>query len=298
VAAIGNVLTYIYLGGTTYLKKAFDPKDCMETIEQERVTRFGAAPTVFNMILQLPQLDKYDTSSVTLLGSGAAIMPAETAKKIKALFPNAEMFDTYGMTEVAGGITTLSPNDYFRKKACVGKPLIGNEIRVVDEKDQDVPCGKVGEVVFRGNNLMKGYYKDPEATEEAMRNGWMHTGDLGRLDDEGFLYIVDRKKDMIITGGENVYPREVEEVLYIHPHIAEAAVIGVPDTKWGEAIKAVVALNSEIKPTAGEIIKFCRERIAGFKCPKTVDFVEELPKSPAGKILKRTLRERYSNYNK
>ena len=187
----------------------------------------------------------------------------------------------------------MTPMDSDRKEACVGTPLIAIEMRVVDENDNDMAPGQVGEVVFRGNNLMKGYYKDPETTDEAMRNGWMHTGDLGRLDEEGFLYIVDRKKDMIITGAENVYPREVEEVLYTHPRIAEAAVIGVADPKWGEAIKAIVVLKSGEEASQEEIIDFCRGKIAGFKCPKSVEFLEELPKNPAGKILKRVLRERY-----
>ena len=293
IAALGSVLTYIYLGGTIYLKKVFDPKDCMETIERERITRWAAAPTVFNMLLQLPEIEKYDTTSLILLGSGAAIMPSEIQRRLREIFPNAQIFDTYGMTEASGGITTLPPRDSSRKVACVGKPVIGVELRVVDENDRDVAPGEVGEVVFRGNNLMKGYYKDPEATEEAVRGGWFHTGDLGRLDEEGYLYIVDRKKDMIITGGENVYPREVEEVLCTHAKIAEAAVIGVADSKWGEAIKAVVVLNTGETASEEEMINFCRERIGGFKCPKTVDFVQALPKNPAVKILKRELRERY-----
>ena len=293
IAALGSVITYIYVGGTIYLKKAFDPKDCVETIERERITRWAAAPTVFNILLQVPGIEKYDTTSLTLLGSGAAIMPSETQRRLREIFPDAQIFDTYGMTEASGGITTLSPQDSTRKVACVGKPVIGVELRVVDENERDVAPGEVGEVVFRGNNLMKGYYKDPEATEETMRSGWFHTGDLGRLDEEGFLYIVDRKKDMIITGGENVYPREVEEVLYTHPKIAEAAVTGVADSKWGESIKAVVVIESGQTASEEEIIDFCRERIAGFKCPKSVDFVQALPKNPAGKILKRELRERY-----
>jgi fatty-acyl-CoA synthase len=293
VAAIGSVLTYLYVGGTVYLKKAFDPRDCMETIERERITRWAAAPTVFSMLFQLPGIEKYDTDSVTLIGSGAAIMPVETQRRLNQVFPNAQVFDTYGMTETSGGITTLRPRDFHRKTACVGEEHIGLELRVVDEKDADVPPGEVGEVVFRGNNLMKGYYKDPEATKHAVRGGWFHTGDLGRLDEERFLYIVDRKKDMIITGGENVYPREVEEVLYKHPKVAESAVIGVPDAKWGEAIKAVIALKAGETATEDEVIGFCREHIAGFKCPKSVDFVDALPKNPAGKILKRELRERY-----
>ena len=294
VAAIGSVLTYLYIGGTVYLKKTFDPKDCMETIARERITRWAAAPTVFSMLLQLPGIEEYDTGSITLIGSGAAIMPVEIQRRLGAVFPSAAIFDTYGMTESSGGITTLLPEDFSRKTACVGKEHLNLELRVVDENGSHVPVGHVGEVIFRGNNLMKGYYKDPAATEMSVRDGWLHTGDLGRLDEEGFLYIVDRKKDMIITGGENVYPREVEEVLYKHPLIAEAAVIGVPDLRWGEAIKAVVALEAGAAVSEEEIIGFCRKKIGGFKCPKSVEFVNELPKNPAGKILKKELKKRFS----
>ncbi|MCJ7687685.1 MAG: long-chain-fatty-acid--CoA ligase [Desulfobacteraceae bacterium] len=294
VAAIGSVLTYLYVGGTVYLKKTFDPKDCMETIARARITRWAAAPTVFSMLLQLPGIEEYDTGSVTLIGSGAAIMPVETQRRLGAVFPSAAIFDTYGMTESSGGITTLLPGDFSHKNACVGKEHLNLELRVVDENGSHVPVGHVGEVIFRGSNLMKGYYKDAVATETSIRDGWFYTGDLGRLDKEGFLYIVDRKKDMIITGGENVYPREVEEVLYTHPRIAEAAVIGVPDPRWGEAIKAVVALEAGVTVSEREIIAFCRKKIGGFKCPKSVEFVHELPKNPAGKILKKELRKRFS----
>ena len=293
IAAIANLLIYIYRAGTVFLKKSFDPRDCMETIEREGITRWGAAPTVWSMIFQLPDVERYDTSSVKLVGSTGAIMPADMRKKVERIFPTGQPFDNYGMTE-AGGVTSLAPPDSLRKHACVGRPAMWLELRVVDEGMNDVPVGEVGEVIFRGNSLMKEYYKDPEGTAEAMRGGWMHTGDLGRLDDEGFLYIVDRKKDMIITGAENVYPREVEEVLYTHPLIVDAAVIGVPDEKWGEAIKAVVALKNGITVTEKEIIDFCRGKIAGYKCPKSVDFMEELPKNSTGKILKRVLKDRYA----
>jgi len=222
-------------------------------------------------------------------------MPVETQRRLGAVFPSAAIFDTYGMTESSGGITTLLPEDVSRKNACVGKEHLNLELRVVDESGSHVPVGDVGEVIFRGNNLMRGYYKDAAATEASIRDGWFYTGDLGRLDGEGFLYIVDRKKDMIITGGENVYPREVEEVLYTHPRIAEAAVIGVPDPRWGEAIKAVVALEPGETVSEMDIIGFCRKKIGGFKCPKSVEFVHELPKNPAGKILKKELKKRFSS---
>jgi len=291
VAALGSLLTLLYRGGSVYLRKAFDPKDCMETIQREGITRWVAAPTVFNMLLQLPGIETYDSRSLTMVGSGAAIMSTETQRRLREVFPSARFYDSYGMTEAAGGITTLRPEDFDRKTACVGTALSTVEVRVVDEDDRDAP---VGEIIFRGNNMMKGYYKDAEATKEALRGGWMHTGDIGRFDEEGFLYIVDRKKDMIITGGENVYPREVEEVLYTHPLIAEAAVIGVPDPTWGETILAVVVLGAGKTAAEQEVIDYCRGKVAGFKCPKSVRFVDAIPKNPAGKILKKDLRELFA----
>ncbi len=230
------------------------------------------------MLLQLPGIEEYDTGSVTLIGSGAAIMPVETQRRLGAVFPTAAIFDTYGMTESSGGITTLLPEDFSRKNACVGKEHLNLELRVVDESGSHVPVGDVGEVIFRGSNLMKGYYKDAAATETSIRDGWFYTGDLGRLDEEGFLYIVDRKKDMIITGGENVYPREVEEVLYTHPLIAEAAVIGVPDPRWGETIKAVVVLEPDATASEREIIGFCRKRSGGSNAPNLLSLSMNFPR--------------------
>jgi len=181
----------------------------------------------------------------------------------------------------------------LRKMASVGRPFVNVETRLVDNEDREVPVGQVGEVLARGPNIMVGYYKDPEATARTLKGGWLHTGDLGRLDEEGFLYIVDRKKDMIITGGENVYPREIEEVLYAHPKILEAAVIGLPDSQWGEKIHAVVVLKKGEQVTEPEIIDYCKAHIASFKKPKSIEFVDQLPRSPAGKVLKRVLRERW-----
>jgi acyl-CoA synthetase (AMP-forming)/AMP-acid ligase II len=227
------------------------------------------------------------------LSSGAEAMPVETKRKLLELFPNAKLGETYGMTESAATITTLNPEHVLTKMASVGKPFVNVEIRLVDGDGRDVAQGQVGEILFRGPNTMMGYYKDPEATRETLKDGWLHTGDLGRLDDEGFLYIVDRKKDMIITGGENIFPREIEEVLYAHPKILEAAVIGVPDPEWGEKIHAVVALKEGQRLTEQEIIDYTVEHIASFKKPKSVQFVDRLPRSAAGKVLKRVLKEAY-----
>jgi fatty-acyl-CoA synthase len=274
------------------IMRSFDPKRVMELIGEEKINRMTFPPTVWNFILQLPDLDQYDTHAVRALSSGAESMPLETKKKLLALFPNAGLGETYGMTESAASITTLHPRDVLRKMASVGKPFVNVETRLVDEYDQDVKKGEVGEILARGPSIMVGYYKDPESTSQTLKGGWLHTGDLGRLDEEGYLYIVDRKKDMIISGGENIYPREIEEILYAHPKILEAAVIGLPDPTWGERIHAVVALKEGELLTEQEVIDYCKAHIASFKKPKSVEFVDRLPRSSAGKVLKRILKER------
>jgi acyl-CoA synthetase (AMP-forming)/AMP-acid ligase II len=292
-AAFIIAISNLYMGCTNVSMRTFDPKGVMELIGREQINRMTFPPTVWNFILQLPDLDQYDTASVRSLSSGAEAMPVETKRKLLELFPNAKLGETYGMTESAATITTLNPEHVLTKMASVGKPFVNVEIRLVDGDGRDVAQGQVGEILFRGPNTMMGYYKDPEATRETLKDGWLHTGDLGRLDDEGFLYIVDRKKDMIITGGENIFPREIEEVLYAHPKILEAAVIGVPDPEWGEKIHAVVALKEGQRLTEQEIIDYTVEHIASFKKPKSVQFVDRLPRSAAGKVLKRVLKEAY-----
>ena len=291
-AAFIILVSNLFLGCTQVTLRAFDPKRVMALIEEEKINRMTSPPTVWNFILQLPDLDKYDTSSVRSLSSGAESMPLETKKELLKRFPNAALGETYGMTETAATITTLHPKDVLRKMASVGKPFVNVEIRLVNDKGNDVSTGEVGEILTRGPNIMVGYYKDAESTAETLRGGWLHTGDLGRLDEEGFLYIVDRKKDMIITGGENVYPREIEEVLYGHPKILEAAVIGLPDPDWGERIHAVVALKEGESLSEQEVVDHCKSYIASFKKPRSVEFVDRLPRSPAGKVLKRVLRKR------
>jgi fatty-acyl-CoA synthase len=206
----------------------------------------------------------------------------------------------YGMTETTAAATYLMPADHRRALGgepklllSAGRPLPGTEVRVVDGKGRPLPNGAIGEVAVRGPQLMRGYWNLPQATTEALRDGWMHTGDAGVMDDEGFLYIQDRVKDMIVSGGENVYPREVEEVLYQHPAVAEAAVIGVPDATWGEAVKAIVVRKPGAEASAEEILDFCKGRLGGYKRPRSVDFVAALPRNPSGKVLKKELREPY-----
>lgn len=291
-AAFSLVNVSLYLGCTLVCMPEFNPKAVMDLMVEERISKMAFPPTVWNFILQLPNLDRYDTTSVESISSGAEVMPLETKRKLMKLFPHAKLGETYGMTETAATITTLDPKYITEKIACVGEAFTNMEIRVVDEEDRDVPQGQVGEVLARGPNIMQGYFQDPAETAQALRGGWLHTGDLGRLDEEGFLYLVDRKKEMIISGGENIYPREVEEVLYTHPDISEAAVVGLPDSIWGERVHAVVCLKPGKVLSEGEVIAFCSGRLAGYKKPKSVEFVAKLPRSPSGKVLKRLLREK------
>jgi fatty-acyl-CoA synthase len=294
-AALNNHFTIrVALAGTSMIMRRFDPREMMEIIERERINVVSGSPAVFNFLLQLPNLEEYDTLSVTKCTAGSAILPVETKNRLLKLFPNCGgVYDVYGCTETSPSITILSARDSLRKHACVGKPLLFLEAKVVDEDANEVPVGEIGEVICRGPIVMKGYYKDEEGTKEALRGGWLHTGDLARVDEEGFFYIVDRKKDMVISGGENIYPREIEEVLYTHPKIAEAAVIGVPDDVWGESVKAVVVLKESETLTEKEVIEFCEAHLASYKKPRSVDFVQVLPRNPSGKVLKTELRAQY-----
>lgn len=275
--------------------REYAPQDVLETIEKERITSLFLVPTMWNQLLQLPNLDDYDLSSMKRCTTGGAICPLEIKKKIMKCFPNAGIYDGFGQTETSSATTMLKPEDSLVKTNSVGKALINIEIRVVDENMNDVPVGEVGEIIYRGPNLLKEYYKQPEETEKAFRGGWFHSGDLVRQDEEGFVYVVDRKKDMIISGGENIYPAEIEEILYEHPSIYECAVIGVPDQQWGETVKAFIVLKPGKTATEEEIINFCKSKLASYKKPKLVEFIDELPRNASGKILKRTLRDESVN---
>lgn len=293
IAAFMVLMSDLFIGCTTVTMKHFDPKRVMELIVEEDITRMTFPPTVWNFILQLPNLENYDTTSVLSVSSGSEILPLETKKALLKLFPNAKLGETYGMSETSVTITYLKHRYSLEKLSSVGKPYINVEVRVVDDGDRDVATGEVGEIVCRGPNVMVGYYKQPEETAEVLKDGWLHTGDLGRLDEDGFLYIMDRKKDMIISGGENIFPAEIEDVLYRHPKILETAVIGLPDKQWGERIHAVVVLKSGESMTAEAVIDYCKGHIASFKRPKSVEFVDCLPRSSVGKVLKQKLREQY-----
>jgi len=295
-AALNNhFLIRLALAGASVLMKHFDPRIFMEIIQKEKVNVISGAPAMFHLLLNLPEVEKYDASSITRCTLGASTLPDETKKKVMKLFPNAGgIYDVYGATEVSPTLTVLRAADSFRKTACVGPAVPFLEVRIVDSQDREVPRGEPGEIICRGPNVMKGYYKDPEGTAEALKGGWLHTGDIGRMDEEGFVYIVDRKKDMIVSGGENIYPREIEELLYHHPKIQEAAAVGIPDPLWGESVKAFVVLKAGMTLSEAEVIEYCKAHLASYKKPKVVAFIDSLPRNPSGKVLKNILRGKSS----
>jgi long-chain acyl-CoA synthetase len=278
----------IYAGGTICMMPKFEPDRVLEAIEREAVTYFAGVPTMYFYLLHYPDASRFNVSSLRLCIAGGAAMPVSVMKEFEQRYGTI-VLEGYGLSETSP-VATFNVRERERKPGSIGLPIWGTEMQIVDDADRPVPFGGEGEIVIRGPNVMKGYYKRPEATAEVMRNGWFHTGDIARVDEEGYFYIVDRKKDMINRGGLNVYPREVEEVLYGHPAVAEAAVIGVPDEALGEEVKAVIVLKPNQSAQASEIISYCKERIASFKYPRTVEFRDSLPKGPNGRILKRELR--------
>ena len=279
----------LFGGGAVSYMKRFDPAEAIRLIARDRVTFFAGVPTMYIAILHDSTAAGADFSSLKYCASGGAPMPIEVKQQFAKRF-GVRLQEGYGLTETSPLATMQSPRD-TEKGGTIGKPIDGIEIKIYDEHDREVPQGERGEVVIRGHNIMKGYLNRPEATAEALRGGWFHSGDVGYIDEDGDIHIVDRKKDMILRGGFNVYPREIEEVLYQHPCIAEAAVIGIPDDRLGEEVKAVVALKPGAKATVEEIVAHCKEHVAAYKYPRVVEIRPELPKGPTGKLLKRALRE-------
>ncbi len=272
-------------GACLTLVPKFDPGAALATIDRDRVTHFYGVPTMFGALLHHPEREQFDTSSLRICITGGASMPVEVLHGFEDAF-GAELLEGYGLSETSPTASSGFPGK-LRKPGSIGTPIEKVEMRIVDEEGEEVPTGEVGEIVIRGHNIMKGYWGRPEATEEAMRGGWFHSGDMGREDEDGYFYVVDRKKDMIIRGGYNVYPREVEELLYEHPAVREAAVVGVPHPEWGEEVGAAVVLEPGAEASAEEISAWVRERIAAYKYPRVVWFLDELPKGPTGKIVKR-----------
>jgi acyl-CoA synthetase (AMP-forming)/AMP-acid ligase II len=279
------------VGASAVLMERFDAVGSLDAVERHKVTILFGAPPMFVAWLNTPGVDRYDLSSVRLAISGAAPLPGAVLEDFRRRL-GITIWEGYGLTETAPGGTLMPETDWRRKLATAGKPFLHVDLRVVDADGGVLRPGEVGEVQFHGPNVFAGYWRQPDATAEAFTaDGWFKTGDLGRVDDEGFLTLVDRKKDMVISGGENVYSAEVEDVLFAHPAVAEAAVIGVADERWGEAVCAVVALRPNASATAEELIAHCRTRLAKYKTPKVVVFVTTLPRNAAGKVLKRQLRE-------
>ena len=286
-----NVLnTTVYAGGTITLVPRFEPTKVLQVIQRDRVSVFCGVPTMYFALLHHPDADQYDTSSLRLCVSGGASMPGEVMKTFEAKF-GVTILEGYGLSETSP-TASFNVSKEQRKFLSIGKPVWGVEMKIFDEQDNELPPGpdNVGEIVIRGHNVMKGYFNRPEATAEVMRSGWFHSGDMGYVDDDGYFFIVDRKKELIIRGGFNVYPREVEEVLFAHPAVAAAAVLGVPDERLGEEVMAVVQLKPGSSASAEELISYCKERIAAYKYPRSVQFVDQLPMGPTGKILKRELK--------
>ncbi|HEU5105248.1 MAG TPA: long-chain fatty acid--CoA ligase [Solirubrobacterales bacterium] len=275
------------VGATLTLLPKFDPGEALEIMQRDDVTHFYGVPTMYGALLHHPGRENFDTSSLRICITGGASMPVEVLHGFEEAF-GCELLEGYGLSETSPVASSTHPGRE-RKPGSIGTPLREVEMKVVDEDDNEVPQGEVGEIVIRGHNVMKGYWQRPEATEEAMRGGWFHSGDIGRVDEDGYFFIVDRKKDLIIRGGYNVYPREVEEVLYEHPKIREAAVLGVPHDQWGEEIGAAVVLHEGEELSPEEVSGYVKERIAAYKYPRLVWFMDDLPKGPTGKILKREI---------
>lgn len=292
---------HMYRGNTNVVMEQFDPKILLETIEKEKVSHVFLVPSMINFTLDFPGVKNYDLSSLRMIFYGGSPIPVNRVKEAMAVF-GCELCQGFGMTEIGPcAVSVLSSEDHLgtdlpaweERLSSVGRNFTNVEAKIVDPDDEEAPIGAVGEVCVRGQNVMKGYWKRPEETSEALRGGWFHTGDLGRMDEDGYLYLVDRKKDMIISGAENIYSAEVENALNSHPAVLEVAVIGVPDEKWGEAVKAVVVLREGIKATEEELIEHCKQRLASYKKPKSIAFMECLPRNVMGKVLKTELREKY-----
>jgi acyl-CoA synthetase (AMP-forming)/AMP-acid ligase II len=281
----------LHAGGTMEIHRKFEADRVLDALERHGVSIVWLAPSMVNQILAHPSLPGRDLSGVRLIIDGGEKMPLPLIERLTQAFPAAWFADAYGLTETVSGDTFLDKARTLAKLGSVGKPCLHVEVAIWDDEGRPVPPGTLGEIVLRGPKVFRGYWKDPEATAAAFRGGWFHTGDVGALDAEGFLSILDRKKDLIISGGENIASPEVERVLSEHPAVLEAAVVGQPDPRWGEVPVAFVALKASMRTTPEELVEFCRARLARFKVPRAIVLVEALPRNPSGKVLKRALRK-------
>jgi long-chain acyl-CoA synthetase len=291
---------YFWIGATHVVQPRFEPKSTFELIERERISRVTWVPTMITMLLAHPDVVKVDFSSLRMILYGASPIAPDRLKEALRVF-GCELMQVYGMTEVAPILTALPPEDHqpegderkARRLLSCGREVPGVTVRVVNARGEDVAPGEVGEIIARGANIMLGYWRKPEETTAVLRDGWYYSGDMGAVDEDGYIYMVDRKKDMIISGGENIYSVEVENALSNHPAVLECAAIGVPDERWGEVVKALVVFRPGMHATEDDLIVHCKTQIAGYKCPQSVDVLDVLPKSASGKVLKRELREPY-----
>ncbi|WP_106498197.1 acyl-CoA synthetase [Lentibacillus sp. Marseille-P4043] len=283
----------VYVGSSGIVLGAASPELILQTIEEEGATQLFAPPTVWIALLRHPDFEKRDLSTLEKCYYGAAIMPREILKELAERLPNARFWNFYGQTEVAPLATALQPEDQLRKLGSAGTASLNVQTKIVDENDKEVARGEIGEIVHRTPHAMKGYLHDPEKTTEAFRGGWFHSGDLGVMDEDGYVTIIDRKKDMINTGGVNVSSREVEEMIYQLEGVSEVAVVGIPDAYWIEAVTAIIVPKAGANLTKETVLEFCKANLSTFKAPKYVDFAETLPKNPSGKVLKRSLRDQY-----
>ncbi len=306
VAGIQAMMAAIYGGRTLVMERQFDPKEWMELVATEKVNRAMMVPTMLKQLMDHPEFGKHDLSSLKVITYGAAPMPLEVIKRAVEVFPGVGFINAFGQTETASTITTLSIEDHnitgteeekekkLKRLSSIGKPMSDVEMKVVDEDGKKLPVGEVGEIVARGPRVMAGYWQDKEKTDKTIdKEGWVHTGDMGYVDEDGYFFLAGRATDMIIRAGENISPEEVEIVLHAHPKVDECAVIGVPDEEWGEVPMCVVVLKSGQKAKAEELMEYCRAKLASYKRPRSVVFVDELPRNPMGKVLKRVLREQY-----
>lgn len=292
-----SVLAAMAIASSCFIP-SFTLEATLAAVERYRITRLGLVPTMINLLVHHPELDQHDMSSVRWLGYGGSSIPEAVLRYTMKVLPQLRFIQTYGQTEASPVLTLLRPEHHAlegpwaSKLTSAGQAVPGVEVAILDGDDREVPFGTVGQICARGDNVMLGYWQQPELTAQTLANGWLHTGDLGYMDDEGFVYVVDRLKDMIVSGAENVYSAEVENALCRHPAVAECAVIGVPDETWGERVHAVVRLRAGMSIEAGELIAHCKELIAAYKCPRSIEFrTEPLPLSGAGKILKSELRK-------
>jgi len=292
IGALAPVPMCAHFGQTMIIQRAFEPAEFLKLIQTEKISWFGSVPQVLMFLRSTPEFETFDWSTIKLALVYAAPVPVTLIKAFAE--KGMEIRQLYGMTECTGPATVIDAENAIQKAGSCGPPFFHTDIRTVDLDGQDVAPGETGEVLIRTTHLMKGYYNNPEATAEAIKDGWLYSGDIAKMDADGFLYILDRKKDMIISGGENIYPAEVEDCILGHQSVADVGVIGAPDDKWGEAVKAIVVLKKGASLTPESLIDWCSGKLARFKMPKAVIFTDEIPRTPTGKVLKRLLREKYN----